>query len=615
MSYLNPLRLHFSGSFQADVSTVNNDPKHFDNATFKPEYQERQDGHHLNGWWNPRGSADWRLRGCRVTSAFMRDGSPAAAGDPVLTADVADSAGTAPAKLVDLDSEQQMVSTIWGLEVRIATAGGDTLLGGRFEPAAFTDIWGRSSASGATGDMQAAAMYQSVITDLWWADTAESPFLRQLREAAGQGLLSIKFNVDSFNMNYQDPRFATGRIVGTIGPAVSSEPRHFVAGRQFMTKAASSGGFFDPAGRLNFCAGVLDSRTRRLYLDLGNALPTGSAGLLSDLGDLSLSVLSADGTVPCALGVLPASAYTRPSWYGETAGVAVFPPDRPLTEEEFAQADRGPLALAGPGGTSGKPAEITEAPGGLFIRADQFVFRLSPGDRQEVPLYATRLGHPYPGAAVLTHPTPEFLQPDRGLPVAVPADAVGYDRRIVTDGGGVAALRIEAGDPGTPRGYIDGQVYALYPVLEETLVYGNSYPFDPANFISLLVWSSFQPDEPPTWLGCIQPVLQQYANLYPIMGDFVDLGDYDSVCKYAEPLQHVFGLDVSDPNSMPVTRDLSPARRAAILSWLSQPGDLGLPRLGTETAGVIPAMRVPAGERAPSGAAAPSAADDGGGDG
>ena len=34
MSYLNPTRVHFSGLFRADVSTVNNDDRHFDSATF-----------------------------------------------------------------------------------------------------------------------------------------------------------------------------------------------------------------------------------------------------------------------------------------------------------------------------------------------------------------------------------------------------------------------------------------------------------------------------------------------------------------------------------------------------------------------------------------------------
>jgi hypothetical protein len=91
MSYLNPLRLHFSGSFEADVSTVNNDPTHFDNDTFLPSYQERPTETEPNGWWNPRGSADWRLRGCAVTSAFLSDGSPASRSDAVRTAAVADS--------------------------------------------------------------------------------------------------------------------------------------------------------------------------------------------------------------------------------------------------------------------------------------------------------------------------------------------------------------------------------------------------------------------------------------------------------------------------------------------------------------------------------------------
>ena len=37
MSYLHAVRLTFAGRFQAAVSTVNNDPTHFDNASFKPE--------------------------------------------------------------------------------------------------------------------------------------------------------------------------------------------------------------------------------------------------------------------------------------------------------------------------------------------------------------------------------------------------------------------------------------------------------------------------------------------------------------------------------------------------------------------------------------------------
>jgi hypothetical protein len=52
---------------------------------------------------------------------------------------------------------------------------------------------------------------------------------------------------------------------------------------------------------------------------------------------------------------------------------------------------------------------------------------------------------------------------------------------------------------------------------------------------------------------------------------------------------------------MPVTRDLSPAKRATLLRWLSEPGADRLPLLGAETAQLIPAMRAASSdERRPS---------------
>ena len=298
MSYLNPPRLHFSGFFQATISTVNNDPLHFNNATFEPSYQDVQAGNdpsQWNGWFNPRGNGDWRLIDCTVTSAVMADGSSAAGTDPVLAAIVADSDRAAPAKLVDLDPEQQLVSMIWGLEIRIATSVGETLLGGRFESAAFMDIWDRAQRPGTPGDINAGAMYQSVLTGLRWSDI-ESPFLRQLRDAAIDGVLSVKFNVDGVNLEPNSPRFLQGRIVGTIGAAAPGEPRHFVRGRQFMATFGAGGNFFAPAGNVNFCAGVLDHQTGRVYVDLGNALPTVEpGGQLANLGELCALPDSAAG--------------------------------------------------------------------------------------------------------------------------------------------------------------------------------------------------------------------------------------------------------------------------------------------------------------------------------
>ena len=128
MSYLDPVRLHFAGRFQASVSTVNNDPLHFDKrATSRRSTRNAGPPVIPGGAWNPGGDGVWRLLGCRVTAAWRGDGAAAAADDPVLQCLIADSDRKVAGKLVDLDSEQQLVSEVWGLEVRICTANGATL--------------------------------------------------------------------------------------------------------------------------------------------------------------------------------------------------------------------------------------------------------------------------------------------------------------------------------------------------------------------------------------------------------------------------------------------------------------------------------------------------------
>lgn len=592
MSYLGSLRFHFAGRFQAAISTVNNDPLHFDTANFQPQYQEMQTGNdpdQLNGWFNPRGSGDWRLLECAVTSASLADGTQATDDDPILAAIVADSDRLAPAKLVDIDPEQQLVSTIWGMEVRVATPAGENLLRGRFAPTAFMDIWDRAQGQGGGGDVGAGAMYQSVLTDLEWGDVESSPFLSGLRDASGDGLLSIKFNVDGINLDFTSPDFTIGRIVGTIGPATVDEPHYFVAGRQFMTAPrAGTGGFFTPAGGINFCAGLVDRKTRRVFLDLGNALPTTTpGGPPVNLGTITLFQAPApQQQPPLALGQITAATYTAPTWYPETAGVVALPANRPLTDAELNRVENNPLVIAiTPAG--GAPAvAISEPPGGVFVRADQFVFRLNPGEEAAVRLHATRFGRPYAQAPVVTIRYSDQFQPFSPLGdapmVASPEEAIEFPVRTVTDDRGIATLVVRVADPGIPRGYIDGQVYGLYPVLEETIISpARPYPFNQWTFITLLVWSGFAPDEPPTWFGAIHPILQQYANLYPVMNRFLDLGDYDSVCDNRRLLELAFGLDVDNPNSMPVTRDLSTAKRAAILRWLREPDEDGKPHKGT----------------------------------
>jgi len=588
MSYLNALRLHFAGQFQANISTVNNDPGHFYNATFQPNYQQPQ-GPNMdppNGWFSPGGDAAFRLLGCKVTTAWTPSGQVKSP-DPVLGYIIADSDTQAPAKLVDLDSEQQMVSEIWGLQVRIADGEGNTLLRGDFEVAAFIDIWNRALGGG-NGDNGFGAVYQSVLTNLQWGDVAGSPFLTALQQAAGDGLLSIKFNTDGINMG--DPSAADwlcGRIAGTIGPAAACEPHHMVMGRQFMANMPGGIGG-SPVGQINYCSGVVDGAANVIYLDLGNALPTTAPrGPLASLGDLSLGYYdpppsnnSAGTIVPLTGATIAASTYTSDGWYSDTAGVVALPLS--------ADVSSAPLVITG----ASQGAIISEWNSGSFLRADRFVYRLSPGEENvQIPVYASQFGRPLQGAEVnfptdISQLQPSIVEPNPnqsffagdGPPVGTwPSESLGFNplATATTDENGRAVLTLKPTDPGTPRYLrndpnhgIDGQIYGIRPGFVDAKFNGGYV--NPANFISILLWSGFKPSDPVTWAD-LQPIFQQYANLYPVMKRFLDLSSYDDVVANADLLQLAFGLDEGNPNLMPVTRDLSPAKRDAIMAWLKNP--------------------------------------------
>jgi len=580
MSYLNALRLHFAGRFQANISSVNNDPVHFYNDAFELAWQDLWGPHYHppNGWFSPQGDAVWRLMGCKVTAAWLPQGKVPSS-DPVLKCIIADSDSQAPAKLVDLDPDQQLVTEIWGLQVRIADAKGNTLLRSDFEPAPFMDIWDRAQGRQHTGDQDAGAAYQSVLEKLEWGDVSQSTFLTQLKKEAGNGLLSIKFNLDNVNIDNTSPDFLTGRIVGTIGPASASEPQHMVLGRHFLAATHGGGHFFVPAGGINHFAAVVDPHHSRIFVDLGNALPTvGMTGAPVNLGKLTLGVFDAARGTPFATGAVTPlgriSGYTSNHWYSRTAGVVALP----LTRKQLQSIASVPLVL-----TADSGAFISEWPTGVFVAADKFVYRMSPGDSADVNFYVTQWGKPKNGAAVSFNADPSQLQvgADSALPqftappVAVPEDAIQFDGSATTDSRGIAVLKVTASDPGSPRNFndgrdygIDGQVYGIRPSLDPR-VYGRG-PDNPWNFVSILLWSGFTAPRRVTW-NDIAPTMMQYANLYPVMSRFLNLGDYDSVVAHRKLLTLAFSLDVSNPNSMPVTRDLSPAKRMAILSFLAHP--------------------------------------------
>src|SRR5271166_1418 len=510
MSYLNTLRIHFAGQFVAAPSTVNNDVRHFDNANFKPNFQLPGSGT-TNGWWNPQGDHRFEFL-CPATAVQYGDGTVAASGsDPalMLTVQSGRGLGKPPAKIVDLDPQQQMVSMVFGLEVTVVAGGGAApLLRGTFVPGAFTDLWQRRPRQ--PSDEGLSVMYQSVLESLQWGDVSGSRFLRELRTAATDGLLSMRFNLDGYSMNpgtpgSPNPKFTKGRLVGTIGPAAATEPRHFVRGRQLSSSSS-----------VNFSVAVLDEPAGKVRIDLGNSLPVDdSNGQMLDIGRLSLVCRPSGGTA-VALGNI---AYTLADWYTNTAGVVDLPADRSLTGPELAILLANPLVLVlePPGGTPAVDAG-SEASDGVHVRADLFVARLNPGDYFDAEFYASRFGQPLPAAQIdLAHqdfgppPTPPPPPATPVPPMGTPQSALTFPSSVVCDANGRASVRLNASDPSNPRGYIDGQVYFVNYALH------NVDPVNPNDFLSVLVWNAFTPDNPPTWYGSMMPIFQQFANLYPIM--------------------------------------------------------------------------------------------------
>lgn len=139
---------------------------------------------------------------------------------------------------------------------------------------------------------------------------------------------------------------------------------------------------------------------------------------------------------------------------------------------------------------------------------------------------------------------------------------------VTTDQRGQATVRLTATDPGNPRGYIDGQVY--------NVDYGPEYSSGSGTVmlkedqLNVLVWDEYKEPADIAWIPDVKPILQQYANLYPVMRDVLDLANYHDVVKYKHRLQHVLTEPMDSPSHMPVTRDLSPGKRDAIVRWLRQ---------------------------------------------
>lgn len=592
MSYLHDPRFIFTGDFQSDVSTVNNDVRHYDNDSFEERFQQPEDLPTYNGWWNPVGGANFRFLNCTVKEGYLPDGKimKNQKDDILIGLPVTGSPDRPNGKMLDLDPQMQIVSAIYGVRVRLSTADGDLLLEGEISPVGFRDI-NRRQYPNSTNDKDynrnrqpSGACWTSVLENLKWGEkSSQSPVLSALKSASPTRL-SIHLNSYGYYYTHVDGRFSLGRILGSISPYLPDEPLYFPATRRLYGTVNAPGSTSTYFLYSNF---IVDEKKSRLTLDLGNSYPTN--GPLGDINENFTNMIVAVSKIPIDIEMsndqkyFISPQYVEPiisinpdkNWLDTTGGIVTTY----LTKELLTLLQNNQLVLLKP--ESGLLVVYArESRGGYYMRADQSIFRLDPDDSLSTTFYAYRYGKPIPNANIgitLMDPLddqgggpPSDPNPPTAKipPINVPAGKISYPSILKTGANGkIDATLTAIGDPENFREYVEGQIY-LYPYTLNGVQYFDQCSED---FLCVHLRDRYNVPASPTWTD-VAHIWLQFGNLYPIMSKHImNMSKMDDIIKHKDILLFAFTRDFNDPVYMPVTRDLSKNKMDTLIKWLKEP--------------------------------------------
>jgi hypothetical protein len=596
-------RIHFSGRFFTDPSTVNNDPAHYEPGNRKP-----------SPWQGPMGQHRFEFRDVLATSAQLAN--ELSFTDPVVGASLATTNQPSSAKIADLDVYQQGVSCIYGLNLALTLANKASLIGNVDPPvlnsANFSRVlpkrgWTTDYGGGSYGgDSSVSGFFQNVwrIPAGAWPAGA-SPALDALRAASmvedGAVLLSLRMVLDGYFNDPAQPETAlTGRVTLAIGPAKAGEARQAPGPRWLAPNAQRSNppkNWWVPA--FSGAPFRVDESRKKLVIDLANSLCMQEVGGEPvDLGVL-IATVRRTGQPVVNVGDVPYQ-----TTYGESSAIAELALDA-ASLEALKQA---PLQLATSRTDLDAPPEVlVEDPNGRWLAVEQRALRMTsePGSAFQIATSRVRVtewGRPLAGVQLalaveaVSSKTPGVTpppDPDRCKGDTPSANgALGADI-TPTDASGFATLKLKSlKDPGSRTAELDGQLYFVLPYIPGAPDPSKS-PMQ-EQMVSVLMWSAYTPSPSVTW-DEIVGILAPYDKLYPFMAGKIRLTDPHTFTTFARnpPWKIVYGdpsqytlpngktiaagaipymltRPVNDPRFMPISRDLSPGKINAVLYYCLQ---------------------------------------------
>lgn len=590
MSYLHAPRLVFSGDFYADTATVNNDVRHYDNEMFEPVFQQPQTGKPLYGWWNPNGGNQFNLQNCTVRQVTLPGGQQYTdpADDIVIGKIVGAPGDKGTGKMLDLDPQWQMSSELWCVTIRIYSTTNELLLQGDMTTSGFRDLQMRQTAGAGRNGQPNGGTWTSVLTNLQWGDAAlGSKFLQTLKQTTQNNTLTINLNMYGYYYAHNDGRYGHGRIIGCIGPWFQNEPLTFAPARRLYGVAGDGNTvplFF------NYSNFIVDQKAG-LALDLGASFPiqdsmgtikTNTAQYILAISTTARTddpsatpIMLTDGTDFTQLGPVNYTAGNA-DWLNNTGGIVMM---NNLTQQQLTQLGKNQLLLLQL--VNNKYQLIArEAVQGFMLRADNFVQRLDKGDSATVNLYAYQWGSLQQGVNVSVSIQPKtqaLFAPQQTyddtakIPVPwinTPPEGLTLGNIANTNANGLTTVTITGNSINNPRQYMEGQVYYISyqnnPVTVDNAAYG-------MDAIYVHLRDDYTAPANPTW-DDVSEVFIQFGNLYPLMSKFVvDLTSEQAVSEKRDILIYAFTRDITDTFYMPVTRDISEAKRQTIVKWLQNP--------------------------------------------